>query len=154
MDWFGDKLSKLIAEGKRALGAEVVVMSEAKEDEIDDGAEGWEEEEAAGSSSFSSRRSSRHTAATPRTLTPSSSSDPLPIRNASPSRSYVSQPSSPNISGRWKPERASYGLDSPSILSVTTRENESDWQSNELRESMERARAALLRRRTTTGAEQ
>ena len=45
MDWIGDKLSMLIEQGKRALGTEVVVMSEAKEDEVDDGSPGWEEEE-------------------------------------------------------------------------------------------------------------
>jgi hypothetical protein len=45
MDWLGDKLSMLIAQGKRALNAEVVVMSDAKEDEVDDGSGAWEEEE-------------------------------------------------------------------------------------------------------------
>jgi len=43
MDWIGDKLSALIAEGKRALGAEIVVMSDAKEDEVDDGTGVWED---------------------------------------------------------------------------------------------------------------
>ncbi|KAM6496754.1 hypothetical protein JOM56_007227 [Amanita muscaria] len=43
MDWFGDKLSALIAEGKRALGREIVVMSDAKEDEVDDGSGAWED---------------------------------------------------------------------------------------------------------------
>lgn len=45
MDWLGDKLSMLIEQGKRALNTEVVVMSEAKEDEVDDGSGTWEEEE-------------------------------------------------------------------------------------------------------------
>lgn len=35
----------LIEEGKKALGTEVVVMSDAKEDEVDDGTGTWEEEE-------------------------------------------------------------------------------------------------------------
>ncbi|KAF8624026.1 hypothetical protein AX17_007232 [Amanita inopinata Kibby_2008] len=43
MDWIGDKLSTLIAEGKRALGREVVVMSDSKEDEVDDGSGAWED---------------------------------------------------------------------------------------------------------------
>ncbi|KJA27934.1 hypothetical protein HYPSUDRAFT_62330 [Hypholoma sublateritium FD-334 SS-4] len=45
MDWIGDKLSMLIEQGKRALNTEVVVMSDAKEDEVDDGSGAWEEEE-------------------------------------------------------------------------------------------------------------
>ncbi|KAF8643186.1 hypothetical protein AX16_009177 [Volvariella volvacea WC 439] len=45
MDWIGDKLSVLIEEGKRALGREVVVMSECKEDEVDDGLGGWVDED-------------------------------------------------------------------------------------------------------------
>jgi hypothetical protein len=45
MDQIGDKLSMLIEQGKCALGTKVVVMSEAKEDEVDDGSPGWEEEE-------------------------------------------------------------------------------------------------------------
>ena len=35
----------LIQQGSRALGTEVVIMSEAKEDEVDDGSPGWEEED-------------------------------------------------------------------------------------------------------------
>ncbi|KAF8621880.1 hypothetical protein AX15_007436 [Amanita polypyramis BW_CC] len=43
MDWIGDKLSTLISEGKRALGCEIVVMSDSKEDEVDDGSGAWED---------------------------------------------------------------------------------------------------------------
>ncbi|KAH9479777.1 hypothetical protein JR316_0008372 [Psilocybe cubensis] len=45
MDWMGDKLSQLIEQGRRALQTEVVVMSEAREDEVDDGAGGWVEDD-------------------------------------------------------------------------------------------------------------
>lgn len=45
MDWIGDKLTALIEEGKRALGREVVVMSDAREDEVDDGRGGWVDDE-------------------------------------------------------------------------------------------------------------
>ncbi|KAJ2917109.1 hypothetical protein MD484_g3298, partial [Candolleomyces efflorescens] len=41
MDWIGGKLAQLIEDGKRALGTEVVVMSDAKEDEVDDGSGAW-----------------------------------------------------------------------------------------------------------------
>lgn len=42
MDWMSSQLQNLINEGKKALGAEVVVGGA---DEADDGAEGWEEDE-------------------------------------------------------------------------------------------------------------
>lgn len=42
MDWMSSQLQNLINEGKKALGAEVVVGGA---DEVDDGAEGWEEDE-------------------------------------------------------------------------------------------------------------
>lgn len=41
MDWIGGKLAQLIEEGKKALKAEVVVMSDAQEDEVDDGSGAW-----------------------------------------------------------------------------------------------------------------
>jgi hypothetical protein len=41
MDWLGGKLAQLIEEGKKALGKEVVVLSDAKEDEEDDGSGAW-----------------------------------------------------------------------------------------------------------------
>ena len=39
----GDRLANLIAEGQRALGKEVVVMTEGQEEAVDDGEEGWVE---------------------------------------------------------------------------------------------------------------
>ncbi|KAJ7158679.1 hypothetical protein C8R46DRAFT_1109875 [Mycena filopes] len=45
MDWIGDQLSMLIQEGQKALGREIVIKSDAREDEIDDGCGVWEEEE-------------------------------------------------------------------------------------------------------------
>ena len=45
MDWMGDRLAQLIAEGQKALGKEVVVMSEDQADEVDDGSGAWVEEE-------------------------------------------------------------------------------------------------------------
>jgi len=43
MDWIGDRLTRLILEGQKALGREIVVMSDAKEVEVDDGSNDWEE---------------------------------------------------------------------------------------------------------------
>lgn len=41
----GSDQGKLIEEGKKALNREIIVMSDAKEDEIDDGSCAWEEEQ-------------------------------------------------------------------------------------------------------------
>jgi hypothetical protein len=41
------RLAKLIEDGQRALGTEVVILSEAQEDEVDDGRGQWVEEEPA-----------------------------------------------------------------------------------------------------------
>jgi hypothetical protein len=57
MDWMGDRLARLIEDGKKALGKEVVVMSEAQEDEEDDGSGNWEEEANPGTSSGRASRS-------------------------------------------------------------------------------------------------
>ncbi|KIJ55486.1 hypothetical protein M422DRAFT_774503 [Sphaerobolus stellatus SS14] len=50
MDWMNDKLRQLIEEGQKALGKEVVVMSDDPDDKedgaVDDGLDGWEEVEA------------------------------------------------------------------------------------------------------------
>lgn len=52
MDRIGAQLAALIEQGRRALNSEVVVMSEVKEDEVDDGTGHWVEEPEAGPSSL------------------------------------------------------------------------------------------------------
>ena len=47
MDWIGDKLALLIEQGKKALSREIVVMSDAAEDEVDDASGAWEEQHPA-----------------------------------------------------------------------------------------------------------
>ena len=133
MDWMGDRLARLIEEGKRALSTEVVVMSETQEDEIDDGMGGWVEDE----DDLSVSRSFRGTK--------SRSRNPLP--NYSPP-SYFSPQSSPRKDRFAVPNvpRRNRGFsvdsDSHSFLgSSGHRENETSWDTPELRESMERARA-------------
>jgi len=70
MDSMSQRLAKLIEEGQRALGKEVVVLSEAQEDEIDDGSDLWiEEEPAATTASSSSRPSTPTMASRPRSPT-------------------------------------------------------------------------------------
>jgi len=149
MDWMGDRLAQLIEDGKKALGKEVVVTSEAQEDEVDDGNGGWEEEvdvnvSLSGSSrSGSVRRRAGHR--TPGTTPSASYLSPPPT--ASPRRlqfstAHLSQSCSAiPVPGRGPHD---YSADT-SRSSSSFREDESQWRSSELRESMEHARAAYLR---------
>ena len=165
MDWIGDKLTQLIQEGQKALGREVVVASEAQEDEIDDGAGAWEEEDPYRAGSSSNRSNSRSRSVR-RQHRPHNM--PLPISSQySPSGAASLSPSPrSNRFDPLPPFSASYsqsipipGSDSfqrgPSIesghfshsASTSFREDESAWQSPELRESMAQARARYLANR-------
>jgi hypothetical protein len=175
MDWIGDRLTQLIQEGQKALGREVVVTSEAQEDEIDDGMGAWEEEQEdpyrrAGSSSnrSNSRSGSRHRHRQPQNLhippsyipsphalsgSASLSSPPRPGR-FDPNPSYPHPASySQSIpiprpdSFRRGPSIESDNLELPHSASTSFREDESTWQSLELRESMSKARARYLANR-------
>jgi len=145
MDWIGDKLSMLIEQGKRALNAQVVVSSDAKEDEVDDGSDGWEEENDMRRSSPRSRSGSVRHSKRPRTL------------NLGPGQS-THVPSSPrfadfNIPMSSSVPNASFGYSAvPASQSTTSLNNisledPSTFESRELRESMERARQRLMARR-------
>lgn len=146
----------LIEEGKKALGREVVVMSDAKEDMIDDGTGAWEEEDAAGPSYSSiSRSSSFRRNKRPRMLAlpPPSYSHPTPPPTSSP-RSLrfdhgYSCAHSPNTNLPIPLARGvSVESDALSVShSSSFHEDERTWESPELRESMEKARARFLRTR-------
>ncbi|GLB43232.1 hypothetical protein LshimejAT787_1301330 [Lyophyllum shimeji] len=160
MDWIGDKLSMLIEEGKRALGREVVVMSDAKEDEVDDGSGAWEEEEedeAAGEGTRPrprpvSRSGSMRRAHRPRSLAPptpagaSFHSPPASSSSSSPRTpgfSFPASASAPHVGTLATPRRAGsadLGLGMGSA-GTSVKEDERAWESPEIRESMERARA-------------
>jgi hypothetical protein len=161
MDWIGDRLSRLIQEGHRALNAEVVVMSEAKEDEVDDGSGDWEEEQPAAGSSVSRRGSFRRTHR-PRDIQPPSYSA------FNPSSSLTSSPKKRKFVGEavhLSPDRQDFSrlsvpctprriaressMDIGACTTVTSsfKEDVDALQSPELRESMERARAQYLQRR-------
>lgn len=151
MDWMGDRLAKLIEDGKKALGKEVVVMSEAQEDEEDDGSGNWEEE---ANPSTSSRRASisgsirrKDKSQAPGLI---SYASPLmsPPPSASPRRQqFLTVHSSHPSSTLPIPGRSSH-THSASVDSYhSIGGDDSHWQSPELRESMERARAAYLRDR-------
>jgi len=159
MDWIGDKLSELIQQGKRALCTEVVVMSEAKEDEMDDGSGDWEEDQPGPSVA---RRGSMRRTHRPRDIqsppsyhacqvSPSPSVSPRKRKfvgeavHLSPHRrdgSGLSVPSTPRLIAR----ESSRDADPFAPVSGSFKEDESAWQSPELRESMERARAQYLQR--------
>ncbi|PBK65952.1 hypothetical protein ARMSODRAFT_960866 [Armillaria solidipes] len=143
MDWIGDKLSMLIEEGKKALGREVVVMSEDPADEVDDGNDDWEEDDAPRTSrrSASPRKRRPHDIFAP----PSYSSAPT---SASPRTSRFDLGSQPiPISGSKSQSRdgAAGFMSTPSSFKFGD-----DSQASEsplLRESMEQARARVLRNR-------
>ncbi|KAG1770213.1 hypothetical protein EDD22DRAFT_866635 [Suillus occidentalis] len=161
MDWIGDRLSRLIQEGHRALNTEVVVMSESKEDEVDDGSGDWEEEQPVAGSSVSRRNSFRRTHR-PRDIHPPSysaftspsspSSSPKKRKfvgesvHLSPDRQDFSRLSIPSTPRRITRD-SSMDIDGCTTVTNSFKEDASAWQSPELRESMERARAQYLQRR-------
>jgi hypothetical protein len=148
-----------------------VVMSEAKEDEVDDGSDAWEEEQddqfvrPAAGSSISRRGSVRSLRRThkPRDipLPPSYSPYPLsPPRSVSPRKCQFESDSvhlSPGrsthggVTAPSTPRRTARGtsVESDAFAHIVSgfEEDESVWQSPELRESMERARARYSQRR-------
>ncbi|EGN95101.1 hypothetical protein SERLA73DRAFT_143163 [Serpula lacrymans var. lacrymans S7.3] len=164
MDWIGGKLSQLIQEGQKALQKEVVVMSDSKEDEVDDGSGAWEEVDQA-TAGPSSRRGSIRRSHKPRNIpippSYSSSGFASPQPSASPRKSRfnasVTSLHSPSLSGasgfpipstpRQIPRGPSVESDMFGNVSSSFREDESAWQSPEIRESMEKARARFLQNR-------
>ncbi|KAK0189263.1 hypothetical protein F5146DRAFT_1058683 [Armillaria mellea] len=143
MDWIGGKLSMLIEEGKKALGREVVVMSEDPADEVDDGNDDWEEDDAPRTSrrSASPRKRRPHDIFAP----PSYSSAPT---SASPRTSRFDLGSQPiPISGSKSQSRdgAAGFMSTPSSFKFGDESQVSE--SPLLRESMEQARARVLRNR-------
>ncbi|KAI9509682.1 hypothetical protein F5148DRAFT_1185777 [Russula earlei] len=151
MDWMGGRLAQLIADGKKALGKEVVVMSEVQDDEEDDGDGNWEEEidpdAPVGDASRSGSVRRRHQLQARGTASSSSYFSPpptVPLRQQQFSTAHLSN----SCSAIPVPGHATHAT-SPDVtrLSSSFREDEYHWQSPELRETMERARAAYLRNR-------
>ncbi|KAJ6494898.1 hypothetical protein C8R47DRAFT_1117738 [Mycena vitilis] len=158
MDWLGDQLSMLIQEGQKALGREIVIKSDSREDEVDDGCGVWEEEEGGYDEEFggpSSYRNSLSRSSSPRqrkrprnlTLAPPSYASRPPSASPRTSRfefTSASLPSSAGARGGWRSEapRDARGMSTESLHSG--RDEEGTWESPELKESMARARARLL----------
>jgi hypothetical protein len=145
----GGRLAQLIEDGKKALGKEIVVMSEVQEDEEDDGNGNWEEEAdpdasiAGPSRSSSVRRRGRQVPGA------ASSASYLSSPSASPRRHQFSTAHLSNsCSAIPIPARAHHDhTGGATRLCTSFREDESDWQSSELRKTMERARATYLQSR-------
>jgi hypothetical protein len=160
MDWIGDKLSVLIAEGKRALGREIVVMSDSKEDEVDDGSGTWEDSAPASTArSASTRRRRSHT---------TTSAASVSALSASQRRRRVQQPDVGSIyqtfsasttslppppSTPRRTHKTGLSLDSsPSTGRLWTSSEEiTSFDSPELREAMEKARQRALTMRASRG---
>jgi len=149
MDWIGDRISQLIEEGKKALGTEVVVMSDAKEDEVDDGSGAWEEE----FDDRSIRSSRRKRVRTPRSIGMPRSYSPQRALSSptspgfSPSRSHHRSNTVAGPSPSFPTARApSIEYESPTLPAASWKENEEDWQSLEIKASMEKARQLYLSR--------
>ncbi|KAH8116324.1 hypothetical protein DFH11DRAFT_1579958 [Phellopilus nigrolimitatus] len=154
MDWIGDKLARLIEEGKRALGKEIVVSSDAPEDEVDDGSGNWvEEDEPEASTSYASSyrsrpitigspsRSSRHKATY--SIPPTSPRRPT---FANHSR-FLSGDTGASVSRPITPSQLDFAPESTSSMDLSSmREAENEWASPHIQESMERARAAYRQR--------
>jgi hypothetical protein len=157
MDWIGGQLSLLIQEGQKALGREIVIKSDAREDEVDDGCGVWEEEEGGYDQEFGghsayqsslSRSASPRQRKRPRNLTlapPSYASGPPSAASPGASRFEFTSASLPSsASGRWRSDAPhnTRGMSAESLHSG--RDEEETWESPELKESMARARARLL----------
>ncbi|KAI5121867.1 hypothetical protein M0805_001075 [Coniferiporia weirii] len=151
MDWIGDKLAQLIEEGKRALGKEIVVSSDAPEDEVDDGSGNWVEDEPRASTSYAhhsqgtvnfssptKRNRHRYTNSVSTLTPPRRSAVSLHSRFNSEGSGMLTNPRSPNQSTSFAPETS---------FSSSIGDSENEWASPHIRESMERARAAYRQNR-------
>ena len=152
MDWIGDKISKLIEEGKRALGQQVVVMSEAKEDEVDDGSGDWEEvgpRKSSPTRSFESHRHRHHAHSRPADLVVPSPSASLRAQFASSGSAsaanlnFNTSLSSPSAQQHLSPSSSPIGMKIP--LPESSADDTAG--SPMMHEAMEKARAAMLERR-------
>ena len=152
MDWIGDRISQLIEEGTKALGKEVVVMSQSKEDEVDDGSGLWEDSDGGELGSSASSRYGRRSLSSPRRkrARPSLSGG---LGESSPSRPPTyGLATTPIFPGSPSSMRSSAEPLPGSATTTTTtagwmRESEGDWESEELKASMERARAIYMAKR-------
>ncbi|KAJ7650161.1 hypothetical protein FB45DRAFT_887134 [Roridomyces roridus] len=156
MDWMGEQLSMLIQEGQKALGREIVVQSDAREDEVDDGSGAWEEEEGGYDQEFGGAGPSRHRGSVSRSSSPRRIKRPRNLTLAPPSYTSRTPSASPHdtrfefvsaslpssTGARWNAP-TDRGM-SAEFEGRRTKREEETWESPELKESMARARERLL----------
>ena len=177
MDWIGDKLAQLIEEGKRALGREIVVMSEVQEDEVDDCSGNWvEENDGHASTSYASPYALSSVASPPLPMTPGTPSPAMgwgkrntgvpfgkqTLRARGSLRAHHSKSRSDVGNCSFSTDMTAYEVEgacgrslpaSPNLASrfevnaTPVKESEQEWSSPAIRESMERARAAYRQKR-------
>ncbi|KAJ3854106.1 hypothetical protein EV368DRAFT_37449 [Lentinula lateritia] len=148
IDSLGSKLSFLIEQGKRALGREIVVMSEVEEDAVDDGSGAWIEEDQEGEGEFGKRgrgRLSRSGSTSRRRAAGSASSTTASLGRRAGLGMNVNPPS--YGTGLGIPSSA-LPSSSPSTPPASLPTFESSWESPELKETMERARAIVRERKS------
>jgi len=151
MDWISDKICTLIEEGNKALNREIVVTSDAKEDEVDDGSGAWEEEVLSNHipRAISHPSSTKHTGIRRPLVSPNTIEPPPPSFNPSSTlNSTPSMPITPRLSHFWNLSPSTFASATPPSTfdqghdsGISFHEDEQTWESPELRESMERARA-------------
>ena len=139
MDWIQDRLARLIEEGKRALSREVVVMSDAREDEVDDGSSAWEEENDRYPPHHQPASSIRRAGSLRRATKRSRVQDPF-CDSWNSSNHSLSITNAMNVPTTPKRTHAkTFSADA-----VITREDENEWESPELRETMRLAREKIM----------
>jgi len=134
MNRIQDRLAQLIEEGKRALSREVVVMSDAKEDEIDDGSSAWEEENDY--HHHQSASSSRRLGSSRRVTKRSRAQNPFYGSWNGSNHSSTTAIHVPTTLKRT-PTKTSADV-------IIEREDENAWESPELRETMRLAREKIM----------
>lgn len=132
MDWLGGKVAKLLEDARKALKTEVVVMSEAREDEVDDGSGAWVSDEDDYGDGGRRTRTGRRQGSS------ASLRHSLSMRRGTPQPGVGSQTHTPLASPVKSNLSAQAGPGTPVSAFDTTA---GECESPEVREMMERARA-------------
>ena len=124
VDWIGDKLALLIEQGKKALSRQIVVMSDAAKDEVDDASGAWEEQH------------------------PAHDRGSVPVHPAKRRPRPDAPPAAIPISGSplIPPPMPTHSPTPSAVVGADEREDKQAWESAELRKLMERARAKARER--------
>lgn len=143
MDWIGGKLAELIQQGQKALGKEIVVATDAYEDEPDDDETAWVEDtpfDPEGSIPRPSRSRSNLRAGRLCVQNNTSSSHSAAVSPVGSVRNggILMQ----NFNGRG--ESTEGDVTAVGHSGSSFKEDESAWESQQLKDTMARARARYL----------